>query len=308
MLNIFGTPISARVPSSIASIVGLNTTVQPTTPPKEKKENIVVINNGINEKEKNKVKKPRVPRKKAPAGAIPTEKQKYYQYLTYTAPKLYDADIYNTENDLVSAIRDAFGGDNKENLNLSKVDTGGNFNQQEVEARLRKEIFDTQTRKRNERSDINRRKDTIARREAEERRIEDEKVARAFYKDREIAKNRKMLNTEIDSIEAQIKQLEDAVQRDKLKENAVNYDKLKAGLKAEQAKIKGIKSAERELKKLDAELSADQKSALRNATVKAKAFQEVIVPRGRGRPRKDAGLSTPQPKKNGTRTKVPDTA
>ena len=146
MLNILGTQISARVPSSIASIVGLNTTVQPTTPPKEKKENIVVINNGINEKEKNKVKKPRVPRKKAPAGAIPTEKQKYYQYLTYTAPKLYDADIYNTENDLVSAIRDAFGGDNKENLNLSKVDTGGNFNQQEVEARLRKEIFDTQTR------------------------------------------------------------------------------------------------------------------------------------------------------------------
>ena len=120
MLNIFGTPISARVPSSIASIVGLNTTVQPTTPPKEKKENIVVINNGINEKGKNKVKKPRVPRKKAPAGAIPTEKQKYYQYLTYTAPKLYDADIYNTENDLVSALRDAFGGDNKENLNLSR--------------------------------------------------------------------------------------------------------------------------------------------------------------------------------------------
>ena len=60
--------------------------------------------------------------------------------------------------------------------------------------------------------------------------------------------------------------------------------------------------------KIDAELSADQKSALRKATVKAKAFQEVIVPRGRGRPRKDAGLSTPQPKKNGTRTKVPDTA
>ena len=116
-----------------------------------------------------------------------------------------------------------------------------------------------------------------------------------------------MLNTEIDSIEAQIKEVEDAIERDKLKENAVNY-KLKAGLKAEQAKIKGIKSAERELKKLDAELSADQKSALRNATVKAKAFQEVIVPRGRGRPRKDAGLSTPQPKKSRARTKVPDTA
>ena len=119
MLNIFGTPISARVPSSIARLAGLdgnlNTTVQPTTSSqKEKKENVVVINNGINEKENNKVKKPRVPRKKAPAGAIPTEKQKYYQYLTYTAPKLYDADIYNTENDLVSAICDAFSGNNKE--------------------------------------------------------------------------------------------------------------------------------------------------------------------------------------------------
>ena len=111
MLNILGTPISARVPSSIARLAGLddslNTTVQPSTSQKEKKENIVVINNGIDEKGKNKVKKPRVPRKKAPAGAIPTE-------LTYTAPKLYDADIYNTENDLVSAICDAFSGNNKE--------------------------------------------------------------------------------------------------------------------------------------------------------------------------------------------------
>ena len=90
MLNIFGTPISARVPSSITRLAGLddslNTTVQPSTSQKEKKENVVVINNGIDEKGKNKVKKPRVPRKKAPAGAIPTEKQKYYQYLTYTAP------------------------------------------------------------------------------------------------------------------------------------------------------------------------------------------------------------------------------
>ena len=87
----------------------------------------------------------------------------------------------------------------------------------------------------------------------------------------------------------------------------MNYDKLKAGLKAEQAKMEDIKSAERELKKLDAELSADQKSALRKATVKATAFQEVIEPLGRGRPRKDTGLSTPQPKKNGTRTTLPGT-
>ena len=92
---------------------------------------------------------------------------------------------------------------------------------------------------------------TTKRRKAEKKKKEDDKVARAFYRDREIVKGRKMLNTEIDSIEAQIKELEDAIERNK-------RNKLKAGLKAEQAKIKGIKSAERELKKLDAELSADQ--------------------------------------------------
>ena len=73
-------------------------------------------------------------------------------------------------------------------------------------------------------------------------------------------------------------------------------------MKAEQAKIKGVKSAERELKWLDAELSAGQKSALRKAPVKKKTFQGVILQWGKERPPKPAGLSTPQPKKSGTRT------
>ena len=59
-------------------------------------------------------------------GAIPTEKQKYYLYLTFTTLQLYSKDIYNKENDLVSAISEAFCKDNKEKLsNKINVETGG---------------------------------------------------------------------------------------------------------------------------------------------------------------------------------------
>ena len=58
--------------------------------------NVVVVPNTDKKQPKKKaVKKP-----DNINGAIPMEKQKYYQYLIFTALQLYSKDIYNKENDL----------------------------------------------------------------------------------------------------------------------------------------------------------------------------------------------------------------
>ena len=127
----------SRAPSVAPSASPLSTQILTTTEQLEEPNNIIVIPNT----DKKVKKKKAIEKPDNIKGAIPTEKLKYYQYLTFTAPRLYSKDIYNKENDLVAAIREAFGKDNKENLsNKSDVKSGG-FEDAAVIQKLQNDLF-----------------------------------------------------------------------------------------------------------------------------------------------------------------------
>ena len=130
----------SRAPSAAPSAAPLSTQILTTTEHLEGPNNIIVIHNT----DKKVKKKKAIEKPDNIKGAIPTEKLKYYQYLTFTAPRLYSKDIYNKENDLVAAIREAFGKDNKENLsNKSDVKSGG-FEDAAVIQKLQNDLFNEQ--------------------------------------------------------------------------------------------------------------------------------------------------------------------
>jgi hypothetical protein len=132
--------VPSRAPSVAPSASPLSTQILTTTEQLEEPNNIIVIPNT----DKKVKKKKAIEKPDNIKGAIPTEKLKYYQYLTFTAPRLYSKDIYNKENDLVAAIREAFGKDNKENLsNKSDVKSGG-FEDAAVIQKLQNDLFNEQ--------------------------------------------------------------------------------------------------------------------------------------------------------------------
>ena len=132
--------VPSRAPSVAPSAAPLSTQILTTTEQLEEPNNIIVIPNT----DKKVKKKKAIEKPDNIKGAIPTEKLKYYQYLTFTAPRLYNKDIYNKENDLVAAIREAFGKDNKENLsNKSDVKSGG-FEDAAVIQKLQNDLFNEQ--------------------------------------------------------------------------------------------------------------------------------------------------------------------
>jgi hypothetical protein len=132
--------VPSRAPSAAPSAAPLSTQILTSTEQLEEPNNIIVIPNT----DKKVKKKKAIDKPDNIKGAIPTEKLKYYQYLTFTAPRLYNKDIYNKENDLVAAIREAFGKDNKENLsNKSDVKSAG-FEDSAIIQKLQNDLFNEQ--------------------------------------------------------------------------------------------------------------------------------------------------------------------
>ena len=104
------------------------------------KKNIVIINNDK--------KKKKLLLKKRPKSRInlePTLEQKWRQYQTYTVPQLAKYDVEKPDNDLVKAIKKAFGEDNKETLN-NTVNTTFTYENDIVKNKIRNDLFDTEER------------------------------------------------------------------------------------------------------------------------------------------------------------------
>ena len=109
------------------------------TDPIKTKDNVVVINN-----DKKKAKKLKL--KKAPKSKInlkPTEEQKWRDYQTYIVPQIAKYDVENPDNDIVKAIKKAFGEDNKETLNNNVLPTF-TYENDIVKNKIRNELFDTE--------------------------------------------------------------------------------------------------------------------------------------------------------------------
>lgn len=112
--------------------------------PKSKKENpqTIVINQSKKEKTK-KPNKPKVPSKLKKQSKKATPDQEYRMYLNYTKPMLDKYNIENPNNDIVNAIKDAFGQDNKETL---IENTTFSYENPVVIQQMKNELFDTETR------------------------------------------------------------------------------------------------------------------------------------------------------------------
>lgn len=112
--------------------------------PKAKKENpqTIIINPSKKEKTK-KPEKPKVPSKLKKQSKKATPDQEYRMYLNYTKPMLDKYNIENPNNDIVNAIKDAFGQDNKETLIENKTFS---YENPVVIQQMKNELFDTETR------------------------------------------------------------------------------------------------------------------------------------------------------------------
>lgn len=274
----FSTPFTPTVPDSMKQVLSFEdrqppkerefSSSQPSIVDEKKKDKVIVINNNNNVKPpKSKIEK--VPKKSAPKGAIPTEKQKYYQYLTYTQPKLFENDTTGKDNDIVQAIKDAFGQDNKEKLNMTNVETSQNYNQEEVLTKLRNELFDTETRLQSH----------------EELRQEmDRKNARDILERFARKKEEEALGENIDKqtrdLEEEIANLEATIEDAKYNVNQKMGYKLRKELKKLQGEIASISYQERRKGVISQEKQDKRTKAHENAAI----LKTVIIPKKRGRP------------------------
>ena len=107
---------------------------------------VIVINSHQNQVEKSipKIIKNSVPKQLRKSKFTPTEEQKLRIYRTYIQPQLDENNIENQNVDLVQSIKEAFGKDNKEQLNNTLPTFS--YENESVRQQMSRDLFDTETK------------------------------------------------------------------------------------------------------------------------------------------------------------------